>query len=801
LIDKKQKLKQLIIILTILFFAIGLGTTIGVGTWIIKESPDVSDYGQWKTNESTIIYASNNEPLTKLYQENRIYANLDQIPTSLQNAVISIEDARFQQHHGLDFKGILRAIWVDLKHMAKVEGASTITQQLAKNTLLTHEKLFSRKLQEMYIALQFERMYTKDEILEFYLNEIFLGHSAYGVQSAARFYFNKDVENLDVAESALLAGLIKAPNAYTPYRNKDGAKNRRNIVLNNMADQGYITIKKAQQAKQEPVELERPTEENEKIAPYFITHIRKKLIDKFGAQRVYTGGLEVHTTLDPKIQKQANKSIENALKDGYIPTVSKKIGKGEEQPQLSLITIDPNNGHIKAMVGGRGNDKFNRVTQAYRQPGSAFKPFVYTSAIQQGMGTGSIIDDTLKKYKTELDSDNVEGEKIEEENIWIPQNYNDKYLGPTTLRIGLAKSINVMAVKLLDKTGISNTINTARKLGIKNLVAQDKNLAISLGGLTRGVTPLEMTQSYSVLATGGIKTNPIAITKVYDNYGTLIWDNETENESKKEVVLDEGVAYLVTDMLESAVARGPLVWGTGWRAKLNRPVAGKTGTTSNYSDAWFVGYTPKFVTSVWIGEDRPSEMKYPKKDESGDIITNDNGEEITQTISSGEAAKLWGNYMREVTKNRPIQDFSKPNNVVTKEICIESGQLPNQYCPPQTHREELFLKNQAPQEECSLHKETKQVKIDTSTEKVATKYCPEDKIETFEYQVETKFLVDENGVPIKKYESNSKIPLTDEEDNYIYKKVPQEKCEEHTPEEREKKIKDRLLEFFNIMND
>ncbi|MGM0369808.1 MAG: transglycosylase domain-containing protein [Bacillota bacterium] len=801
MVDKKQKLKQLFTILTILLFAIGLGTIIGVSTWIIKESPDVSDYGQWKTNESTIIYASNNEPLTKLYEENRIYANLDQIPNNLQKAVISIEDERFKEHHGLDFKGILRAIWVDLKHMAKVEGASTITQQLAKNTLLTHEKLFSRKLQEMYIALQFERMYTKNEILEFYLNEIFLGHSAYGVQSAAKFYFNKDVENLDLSESALLAGLIKAPNSYSPYRNKTRAKARRNIVINNMANQGYISREKAKQAKQKDIDLERATEENEKIAPYFITHIRKKLIDKFGAKRVYTGGLEVHTTLDPKMQKQANKSVENALEDGYIPTVTKKAGEGEEQPQLSLITIDPDNGHIKAMIGGRGNDKFNRVTQAYRQPGSSFKPIVYTSAIQQGMGTGTVIDDTLKEYKTELSTDNVEGEKIEEENIWIPTNYDDKYLGPTTLRIGLAKSINVMAVKLLDKTGISSTINTAQNLGIKNLVAQDKNLAISLGGLTRGVTPLEITKSFGVLATGGIKTNPIAITKVYDNHSTLIWDNETKNESKKEVVLDEGVAYLVTDMLESAVAKGPLVWGTGWRANLNRPVAGKTGTTSNYSDAWFVGYTPKFVTSVWIGEDRPSEMKYPKKDDSGDIITDDNGEEITQTISSGEAAKLWGDYMREVTKNRPIKDFSKPDNVVTKEICIESGQLPNQYCPPQTKREELFIKNKEPQDECSLHKETRQIKVDTSTDKIATKYCPEDKIETFQYQVETNVLVDENEVPIKKYETDSKIPLTDEDDNYIYKKAPKETCEEHTPEEREKKIKDRLLEFFNIMND
>ena len=790
MINFKQKASQLAIISIILIFAIGLGSAIGVITWVINESPDISDYGQWKTSESTIIYASNGEPLTKLYKENRIYVGLKQIPENLQNAVVSIEDARFRSHHGLDFKGILRAIWVDLKHMAKVEGASTITQQLAKNALLTHKKLFSRKLQEMYIALQFERMYTKNEILEFYLNEIFLGHSAYGVQSAAKFYFNKDVENLTLSESALIAALIKAPNAYSPYRNKDSARSRRNIVLTKMAEQGYITEKQAQNAKQQAIKLERPTEDNEKLAPYFITHIRKKLIDKFGAQRVYTGGLEVHTTLDIKMQKQANSSIENALKEGYIPTVSRKVGQGDKQPQLSLITVNPNNGHIKAMVGGRGNDKFNRVTQAYRQPGSSFKPFVYTTAAKQGLGTGSVIDDSLKKYKTELNGDQT----------WMPKNYNEKYSGPTTLRIGLAKSVNVMAVKLLDKVGVPQTINTAQDLGINSLVEKDRNLALALGGLTKGVTPLQMTQSYSVFATGGIRTNPIAITKVYDNYGTLIWNNEAENETKKKVVLDEGVAYLVTDMLKSAVARGPLVWGTGWRAKLNRPAAGKTGTTSNYTDAWFVGFTPKLVTSIWIGEDQPRKMEYTKRNESGEIIKDQNGEKIIQTISSGEAAKLWGDYMREVVKNRPIEDFSKPNNVVTKEICIESGKVPNQYCPPQAHREELFLKNSAPQEKCSVHKETKQVDIDTSTGKLATKYCPVSKVKTVEYQVETGFLVDKNGVPIKQTEKDSKVPLTDEQDNYIYKKIPQEKCKEHAPEEREKQIKDRILEFFNILN-
>ncbi|MGM0501749.1 MAG: transglycosylase domain-containing protein [Bacillota bacterium] len=787
---KKQKFKQLAIILTILIFAILLGSSIGIVTWVIKESPDISDYGQWKTSESTIIYASNGKPITRLYEENRTYVDLDQLPNDLQHAVVAIEDERFRNHHGLDFKGILRAIWVDLKHMAKVEGASTITQQLAKNTLLTHDKLFSRKLQEMYIALQFERMYTKNEILEFYLNEIFLGHSTYGAQSAAKFYFNKNVEDLNLSESALLAALIKAPNYYSPYRNKKAAKTRRNIVLNKMTEQGYITKQEAQKAKKKPIELERPKEDDGKLAPYFITHIRKKLIDKFGAQRVYTGGLEVHTTLDMKMQKQANQSIENALKNNSIPTIEKKEGHGDKQPQLSLVTVDPNNGHIKAMVGGRGDDKFNRVTQAYRQPGSAFKPFVYTTAIEKGYGTGNVLDDTLKKYNT----------TFKDGDTWMPKNHDNEYLGPTTLRMGLAKSINVMAVKLLDEVGVTDTMNTTKNLGISSLIEEDKNLALALGGLTKGVTPLDMTQAYGVFATGGIKTNPISITKVYDNHGTLIWNKEAENETKKQVVLDEGVAYLITDMLKSAVSRGPLVWGTGWRAKLNRPTAGKTGTTSDYSDAWFIGYTPNFVTNIWIGEDQPRKMEYPKKDESGDVMKNEDGKVITQTVSSGDAAKLWGDYMQQVTKNKPIKEFSKPNNVITKEICIESGQLPNQYCPSQTHQEELFIKNQAPEEKCTVHKATETIKIDTSTNKIATKYCPDEEIKEFSYQIDTGYLVDKNEVPIKKYESGSKKPITDEQGDYVYKTVPKEECSEHKPEEKEKKVKDRILDFFNILN-
>ncbi len=798
-----QKIKQLMIIGLIILIATGMGATIGAVTWVIQQSPDISNYGQWKTSETTVVYASNGDVLTQLYKENRIYVPLEKIPEDLQNAVISIEDARFYQHHGIDPKGILRAIWVDLKHMAKVQGASTITQQLAKNALLTHKKLFSRKLQEMYIALQFERMYIKQEILEFYLNEIFLGHSAYGVQSAAHFYFNKDVQNLTLSESALLAGLIRAPNHYSPRRNKEEAKERRNLVLNQMVKYNYISQNQAEEAKKEPIKLEEPENDQDTMAPYFVRHIRNKLIDKFGAKRVYTGGLQVYTSLDPTIQNKAQETIDQALESGYLPTTTRTAGRGEKQPQLALVSLDPATGYIKAMIGGRGEDKFNRATQAHRQPGSAFKPFVYTTALKQGIGPGEVVDDTPKVYQTTAETDDNE--------IWIPTNYDNKYRGPTTLRIALAKSINVASVKLLDKVGISNTIKTATDLGIESIVEEDENLAsIGLGGLTKGVTPLEMAKAYSTFANGGIRIKPTAITKVKDKHGNLIWNNAAENKTKKELVLDDSVAYLITDMLQSVMARGPLVWGTGWRANLGQPAAGKTGTTSQYTDAWFVGYTPDLVSSIWIGEDQPTTMKYTKKNGAGNIKKDKNGEPIKETISSGEAAKLWGDYMNKVVANRPIKDFQKPSNIISKKICTESGKLPNSHCTEEgTVRKELFIQGTAPTEECQVHKETKEVKIDTSTGLLATEYCPADKVVTKRYQVDSKILVDENGVPIKKFQEsdikredgkNIKLPVRDEEGNYVYKKVPTEKCDQHKPQDQDQdNIKDKIINFFNAI--
>ncbi|SKA04706.1 penicillin-binding protein 1A [Selenihalanaerobacter shriftii] len=794
--NKNSNFKKISIIVIILIIAIISGAMVGSIAWIIKEAPDISNYGRWKPSEATMIYSEDGKLLTRLYQENRDYVPISKIPKNLQNAIVAIEDNRFYEHYGVDPWAIARALWVDIKGGGIIQGGSTLTQQLAKNALLTHERTIYRKIQEAYLAIQFERMYTKKEILEFYLNEIYLGHSVYGVQTAAKYYFNKDVSNLNLAESALIAGLPKAPNHYSPYEDPKASKRRRNIILNQMAKYGFISETKAKKTKDQPIRPNKGLINKKEIAPYFVRHIRDKLIDMYGAQAVYNSGLKVYTTLDYNLQMKAEQAIDKAF-NSYIPTVKKEKGYGLKQPQIALTTINPQNGHIKVMVGGRGDDnKYNRVTQAYRQPGSAFKPFVYASAIEKGYSPGSVIDDIPEAYKVGKD----------EEDVWIPKNYDDKYLGPTTLRIGLAKSINVMAVKLLDKVGIKDTIKLTKKMGISSLVERgrknDNNLALALGGLTKGTTPLEMASAYGVLANQGIKVNPISILKVVDSRGNVLFENDPE----QKIILSEDVAYLVTDMLRSVLSRGPLVWGTGWRANLGRPAAGKTGTTSNYTDAWFVGYTPDLTTSIWIGEDAPAKMEYKVYNDNGEVVKDKTGEPKTEIVSSAETARLWGDYMRSAIKSKPVKDFKRPNNIITKKICVESGLLPNEYCPEDSIREEFFIKGTEPTKVGNLHKPTIEVKVDNSTGQLATSGCPSEDVSTYTYQRDTHIRVDENGVPIKLVDEETGVPTRDEAGNYIYERMPEEECSLHEGglqdkiQEQTDKIKDKFWEFFDMMN-
>ncbi|MCF8001156.1 MAG: penicillin-binding protein 1A [Halanaerobiales bacterium] len=799
-----NKKGRYIIVALILIISLTMGVFIGAISWIIKDTPDITNYKG--SSETTVIYSSEGEELTKLYRENRTYVSLDKIPAHLKEAIVAIEDKNFYVHNGVDFFGILRAVVANIRAGYRAQGASTITQQLARNALLHQQKTYYRKIQEAYLALQFERKYTKPEILEMYLNEIFMGHSAYGVQAAANQYFGKDVSELTLSESALIAGLPRAPNYYSPYNNKEKAIERRNVVLNKMVELGYLDKNRAEQAKQKELTLKSKNDgSNDLQAPYYIRYVRDTLLDMYGANMVYGSGLKVYTTLDTRMQEIANNSIDNAIQQKYIPTVNRKDSADPKQPQMALVTIDSKTGAIRSMVGGRGDDQFNRAVQAVRQPGSAFKPFVYTTAVKNNYSPADIINDMPMANPKNNDSEDKE--------IW-PTNFGNEYRGLVSLREGLTHSINVAAVKLLQKIGVSDTISTARKMGINTFEAADNysdHYSLALGGLNRGVKPLEMATAYGVLANNGIKTEPFAITKILDRDGRVIY----EAHPNKEIVLSSETSYLMTDMLRSVINQG-----TGWRADLDRPVAGKTGTTNNYTDAWFVGYTPDLVTSVWIGEDNLQEMVYDEKDSNGNYIYSEgNG---PRTISSSEAARLWGEYMRKVVEGREVAYFSKPNNLESVSIDPITGKLPNKYTPKV--KEELFKKENVPREAESLHGPVETARIDKNTGYLATSNCPEENIVEYTYieksgirlgptQINFRETNDgstdpknltkgvymvEEGEPIQIIDSQLGIPKKNNNGDVQYETKPTQYCPEHPSDEEVETINPEDSVIFDI---
>ncbi|TDP96927.1 penicillin-binding protein 1A [Halanaerobium saccharolyticum] len=702
----KKRTKAIFLISFLLIFALGTGAILGAVTWIIQDTPDISGYKG--SSEATLIYDSEGELLTKLFKENRVYVPLERMPENLKNAIVAIEDTKFYVHHGIDFWGIGRAMINNImKGDLTDQGASTITQQLARNAFLTLDKNYLRKIKEAYLAIQFERLYTKSEILEMYLNEIFLGHSAYGVETASLQYFGKHVWELDLAESALIAGLPQSPNNYTPLRYPERAIRRRNVVLDRMYELGYITKSEMQQAKNAELNLGTVEETEEDIAHYFTLYVRDQLIDRFGASMVYSGGLKVHTTLDRKMQVLAEQTIKNKIENGFIPSFQSNQSE-KLQPQLSLVSLDVNNGAIRAMIGGRGTDQFNRAYQAVRQPGSAFKPFVYSTAlIEGGYTTGSIINDLPM-----LASESGKGSDL---NIW-PRNYGDRYRGLINLNTALTNSVNVAAVKLIKDVGVKNVIDFTEKLGISTLTKNDSladHYSLALGGLNRGVTPIEMAAAYSVFANKGIYSEPHAITKVYDKHDNLIY----EAQPKSKVVMSQENSYLIKSMLKSVVDNG-----TGRRAQMNRDVGGKTGTTNDYTDAWFVGFTSQIATSVWIGEDSNRSMEYDVK-----------------TVGSGEAAQIWGDYMREAVKGMPVINFQMPDNIIQVDVGPYTGLRPNQYSP----RIDVlpYIKGTEPTKKESLHGPVETVRVDRKSGLLATVNCPKD-------QVEERHYISDSGIRI-----------------------------------------------------
>lgn len=555
---------------------------------------------------------------TTLSEERRVPVTIDKIPKHVQRAFIAIEDNRFYEHGGIDYRGTARALLSTLSG-SEVQGGSTITQQLAKNAFLTQERSIIRKVKEAFIAKELEHKYTKDEILTMYLNQIYFGQGAYGIESASQYYFGKHVQDLDIAEAATLAAIPKSPNYFNPFENPKESKSRQELVIDQMVKYGFISADEGANAKAKKLSFSTSHKNNTDPRSYFFEMISQKVIDEVGADALYKGGLKIYTTLDPDMQKAA----ENAMH--YLPDYYSDDNK-LTQPQVALVAIDPHTGYVKAMLGGRGQDKFNRATLAVRQPGSAFKPFVYLTAMQNGFSPASVIEDKEEEFSPG----------------WKPKNSDMAEHGKVSLRTALVQSMNVPTVKLAREVGVSKIIANAEKMGISTLVDSgsysDANLAMALGGLSKGVNPLEMAAAYSVLATNGIYCKPIALLKIVDRSGKVLYEAKTE--SKR--VVDAESAYLTTNMLQDV-----LIKGTAASGGIGRPAAGKTGTTDTFVDAWFVGYTPDLCTAVWIGDD--------------------NNQPLRHMYGGNQPRYIWSEFMSNALAGTPRTNFTNPGVTVPAE--------------------------------------------------------------------------------------------------------------------------------------
>lgn len=549
--------------------------------------PDVSQ--TLSPAASSQIYDCKGRLITTVHAEqNRLPVKLSETPKELQNAFIAAEDIRFYKHHGIDPIGIARALVSNIRHRdATGQGGSTITQQLARNAFLTQEQTLKRKLLEAVLAVEIENKYTKAEILEMYMNQIYFGQGAYGVQTASHVYFGKDVKDLNLAQCAMLAGLPNSPNYYSPFHNLQAAKYRQGVVLDQMAKYGYITQEQADEAKAQDLGLVKPgsNQDNNKVASYFVNYVVQQVSDKYDSSAIYKEGLKIYTTLDLDMQKDAENAVNKDLPKGT------KNAKGITQPQGALLAIETKTGDVKAMVGGRGEDQFNRATQMYRQPGSAFKPFTYVTALEKGMSPNMMLDNSAVSFA----------------GGWSPKNYGHTTGGPVTMIEALVKSMNIPTINLANKVGMSNVIKTAEKCGITSLVDSgkysDNNLSASIGGLSKGVSLWDMAQAYSVFANNGQLIKSRVILKIEDRNGNILEDHTGESDAEQ--VLDANAVARLNVMLQQAVMRG-----TGRNAYFGRPLAGKTGTTNGAHDAWFVGYTPNMVTAVWIGDDTSTNAGY-----------------------------------------------------------------------------------------------------------------------------------------------------------------------------------------------
>lgn len=731
---------RFIILILLLIVLVGGSVALGTAYAWVKSARPLNVDALFDLNQTTYIVDKNDKLIDKLHaNENRTMVTIDQIPKNLQNAFIAIEDRRFTKHNGVDLYRVFGAVRADLKTGELSQGGSTITQQLIKNVYLTPDKKFKRKVVEMYYAIQLERRFSKNQILEAYLNTIGLGHNVAGVKAAALYYFGKELDQLTLAECATIAGITQYPSAYSPYLNYEKSMGKKELVLKEMLAQGYITQEEYNEAVNQEIKLAKVQKEVE--TTYFADMIINDVTDTLQKQlglskeeaeiKLFNGGLKIVATIDTELQG----IVEDTFNNTKLFPESKEDANGILQPEAAAIIIENGTGEIKAVMGGRSEKVrrgLNRATQSLRQPGSTIKPLaVYAPALDNGYTVGTVVDDAPVTFGN-----------------FSPRNYSNSFKGLVTVREAIQHSLNVIAVKIVQDVGVERSMEYLKKFGITTMVTRNDNKVtndeslspLALGGVTRGVKPIEMAAAYSVFPNKGIYIKPISFTKILDNDGNVIF----ENRPYKDKVLSEQVAYLMVDIMKGVI-RG----GTGGNAALSKqPVAGKTGTTTTNKDAWFTGYSPYYTTSVWIGHDDPKPMSF---------------------TGGSYPAKIWKAIMEEAHKNLKVKDFERPDGLVSVDICTISGKRPSELCAldprGSTVRSELFIKGTEPAADniCDVHV-IKDVDIETG--KLATPYCPSPLVKSKVFVQRTEPFVPQPG--------QKQVPA-----DLIYE-APTEFCDKHT---------------------
>ncbi len=731
-------------ILTVFSGILGCGAIAGVFFYLSQDLPKINSLQDYRPATVTNVFSDDGRKIGEFYKERRIVIPLEEMPKNLTNAFMAAEDSRFMEHPGIDIQSIIRASIKNFKAGTIVQGGSTITQQVTKSFLLTPERTYKRKLKEALLAYRIEKKFTKQEILYLYLNQIYLGHGAYGVEAASENYFGKHAKDLSLAECAMLAGLPQAPSRYSPFRYPDRAKQRQIYTLNRMKEEGMISNLQVTEAIDTKLDIKPRKNWFIERVPCYTEHVRRYVEKKYGADMLYQQGLNIHTAVNIELQKMARSAVKKGLADldkrtGYrgplknisalqvesfcrevadelggnllekggiykgvvlavddenkitrvrvgdfhglirlatmtwartpdpdvayyqtkVHTPSQVLKQGDviqvqvlneimednefefslyQEPvaQAALLSIEAETGHVKTMIGGRDfrDSQFNRAYQSRRQPGSSFKPILYAAALDKGYTAASVIIDSPVVF-----------EDTERDFVWKPQNYKEKFYGPTLFREALAKSRNVVTIKILQDIGIDYVIDYAKRLGITSEINRD--LSIALG--SSGVSLLELVNAYSVFSNLGYLIEPVFITKIYDRDNNLL---ESSKLVRKKVI-DMSTAYIMTSMLESVVKHG-----TGHRVRaLKRPVAGKTGTTNNLYDAWFLGYTPRYTSGVWVGLDQEAPLG---KGETG----------------SRAASPIWLDYMQQALEGKPVRTFNVPEGIVFAKIDAKTGLLP-----------------------------------------------------------------------------------------------------------------------------